>query len=182
MRGTTHAVIGANTVWIPVLCNVPVFPWFILIGAFAALLPDLDASESKIKHLSLSGYIGKMRIRIKPFAPLSMIFSRLFGHRGALHSLTVVVIVAVATSFLIPYTSVVTWYLFIFGYASHLVADACTRSGIELFWPFKNRFRFFPKILRIRTGGMVDSLLLILGTGGIIIFLYSTIDSIDSFF
>lgn len=182
MRGTTHAVIGANTVWLPVLFNIQVFPWFVLIGAFAALLPDLDASESKIKHLSISGYIGKIRIRIKPFAPLSMILSRVFGHRGALHSLVGVVVVTVATSFLIPYTSVVMWYLFIFGYASHIIADACTRSGIELFWPIKNRFGFFPKFLRVRTGGIVDSLLLAIGTGGIITFLYLTIDFSSSVF
>jgi len=33
MRGSTHAVIGANTVWIPILMGMVIEPWLFLIGA-----------------------------------------------------------------------------------------------------------------------------------------------------
>lgn len=172
MRGSTHAVIGANTVWIPLLFGMTIQPWLVGIGALAALLPDLDANESKIKHLTFGGYIGKMRVGIKPFAPIAMIFSAIFGHRGVLHSLFALEIVAFGASFLIPYTSMSLWLVILLGYASHLAADALTKSGIEFLWPWKKNVGLLPRALRVKTGGIVDTLLLLAGSAGVVIFLY----------
>lgn len=178
MRGSTHAVIGANTVWIPVALGLTVQPWFFLMGMFTALLPDLDASESKIKHLTVGGYVGGARIRIKPFVPIAMIVSSIFGHRGALHSFLAIAAFSAATSFLIPYTSVALWLVVALGYGSHLTADALTKSGIEFFWPWKRNFGILPRFLRVKTGGVVDTLLLVAGSGGVVVFLYQYIGTL----
>ncbi|MFA6908285.1 MAG: metal-dependent hydrolase [Patescibacteria group bacterium] len=171
MRGVTHAVIGANTAWIPLIAGAEVAPWIPVLGCIAALLPDLDASESMIKHMSFGGYIGKTRVRFKPFVPIAMIASGVFGHRGALHSLVAVVLVALGASFLIPYITIPGFWVVVMGYASHLAADALTKSGIEAFWPFKLRVGLLPRFLRVKTGGIVDTILLLVGVGGIVLFL-----------
>jgi membrane-bound metal-dependent hydrolase YbcI (DUF457 family) len=38
------------------------------------------------------------------------------------------------------------------GYASHLAADACARTGIPLLYPVRRRFHLLPAVLRIVTG------------------------------
>ena len=48
-------------------------------AALGSLLPDLDASESKIKYLSFGTF--------KPFSLPAHIAYRTAGHRGVLHSL-----------------------------------------------------------------------------------------------
>ena len=177
MRGSTHAVIGANTVWIPILMGMVIEPWLFLIGAFTALLPDLDASESKIKHLKFGGYIGKTKVTINPFMPIAVIISAIFGHRGALHSLVAIAVVAAGASFLIPHTSVALWLVAVLGYTSHLLADALTKSGIEFFWPWKQNFGALPRFLRVKTGGLVDTLLLLIGSVSVLLFLYQYVGS-----
>lgn len=65
MRWPTHALFGINSLWLlsPLPLEMSGYDWGTLaaIAAFGALLPDLDASESKIKHLKLAG------TQIKPF-------------------------------------------------------------------------------------------------------------------
>ncbi len=51
------------------------------VAALGALLPDLDAPESKIKHLKLLG------TDFKPFLLPAQVVSRSSQHRGLLHSL-----------------------------------------------------------------------------------------------
>jgi len=67
MMGRTHALLGALSAGalLPSVSPDRLALWMAL-GAFGALLPDLDASESKIKRLSLAG--------ITPFAPLLLRF------------------------------------------------------------------------------------------------------------
>jgi hypothetical protein len=74
MKWPTHAVIGVSSLWLlsPVLpqvegANVGVLAACATLGA---LMPDLDASESKIKHLGLYG--------IKPFMVPSIVAYRQF--------------------------------------------------------------------------------------------------------
>ena len=52
------------------------------VSALGALLPDLDASESKVKHLKLLG------TNIKPFLLSAQVVHRSGQHRALLHSLT----------------------------------------------------------------------------------------------
>lgn len=61
---------------IPVGKKTPFTSYEAVVGA---LVPDLDATESKIKHVRVMG--------IKPFVPVYRAINREFGHRGLLHSL-----------------------------------------------------------------------------------------------
>ena len=147
----THAVMGASTVWLltPITTyteiNIGVLVAFAVVGA---LMPDLDANESKIKNVKLWGG--------KPFVPLSILLNRQFGHRGVLHSLRGWVI---WTTLVMPLSVWLGWApvaALSLGYASHLLGDACTRSGIPLLHPNRNRFHLLPKRLRLVTGSQFE--------------------------
>lgn len=165
MRGATHFALGANVIWIPTLFQLPVDWWLLFVGGFAALLPDLDAHESLIKNLNVRG--------IKPFAPIAFIFSRLFRHRGALHSLLFLGLITAVSFIALPYTSIAFVLVIPLGYASHLAADALTVSGIELLWPSRKNIHFLPKFFRISTGHAIDWILLILAWSGIFFYLFT---------
>ena len=85
MMWRTHALFGISTLWL--LAHLPLetlgydLGTLAAIAALGALLPDLDASESKIKHLKLMG------TNIKPFLLPSQVVHRTDQHRGLLHSL-----------------------------------------------------------------------------------------------
>ncbi|MFZ6036465.1 MAG: metal-dependent hydrolase [Patescibacteria group bacterium] len=168
MRGVTHAAVGANAVWIPVALGWVVAPWWVAVAAFVALIPDLDASESTIKNLS----IGSRHMRVKPLAPVALVTGMVFGHRGFLHSAVILVAVSIVIAVLLP-TNTVAWMVVLLAYLSHLLLDALTKSGIGLLWPLQLRIGLLPRMLRVRTGGLLDTVLLLLGAAGVVIFLYS---------
>ena len=62
------------------LNNLNLLVWILSIvsAAFGALLPDLDASESKVKHLGVVG--------VEPFMQPATTLHQALGHRGMLHS------------------------------------------------------------------------------------------------
>lgn len=105
-----------------------------------ALVPDLDAVESKIKHFRILG--------IKPFVPVSRTLNRNFGHRGLLYSLRGWLI---WTLLILPTSMTIGWLpvaALSFGYASHLVGHACTRTGIPLLYPKQVRWFLLPPRLQ----------------------------------
>lgn len=168
MTGRTHALVGVNTVWTLWLANGTFSAWLVPVAAFAALLPDLDASESMIKHLHIGVGSGKRRVSVQPFAPLALLFSTLFRHRGWLHSWLAIVCVAglsvVFTARFGPeYPVVIT-----LAYCSHLFIDALTTHGIEFLLPLPTRCRVLPKALRAKTGGVLDHALFVLGAMGFV--------------
>jgi inner membrane protein len=168
MTGRTHAVLGANVVWITHLLGAPVSPWLLPLGALAALLPDLDASESMIKNIEVRIGSGRYEARIKPLVPLAMLFATIFRHRGWLHSWISLVVVGAASAWLFARFGGAVPLVVMLGYTSHLFADALTKSGIALFLPLKHTFHVLPKILRVRTGGFWDTTLFLVGVGGCI--------------
>lgn len=124
----THAAIGASVTW----CLLPFMPAdgtlsisvVLACCVVGALTPDLDASESKIKHIKVLG--------IEPLVPVAVGLNREFGHRGALRSARGW---AVWTLLIMPLAWWVGWLpiaALSLGYASHLAGDACTRTGIPL--------------------------------------------------
>lgn len=52
------------------------------------------------------------------------------------------------------------WLALVLGYAAHLAADACTRSGVPLLYPHKKRYHLLPSSLRFTTGSQAEEALL----------------------
>lgn len=150
--GPTHALAGVASLWclqaFPALVNPELLAPLGVLAALGALLPDLDANQSQIKHLAIAG--------IRPFVPLSSLLNRTFGHRGVLHSLlgwgtaTLVLLpLALVTGLAVPLAISL-------GYASHLATDACTKSGIPFFYPKRKRYHLLPRSLRLTTGSQAE--------------------------
>ncbi|MDQ2687670.1 MAG: metal-dependent hydrolase [Armatimonadota bacterium] len=167
MTWRTHALVGVASLWLleavphaidPIAATGQAAPGNIgllaSVAALGALLPDLDAAESKIKHLTVGGGIA-------PFALPALFLHRAFGHRGLLHSALGLalfgLLVALPLSFWWGGTpSLALWV----GYASHLAADACTRMGIPFLFPNRRRLFLLPPRLRFVTGSPAEDALL----------------------
>lgn len=158
MTWPTHALLGINSLWLLVLVPPELvsydFGTLAACAVLGALMPDLDASESKIKHLKVPG------TNFKPFLLPAQIVHRTDQHRGLLHSLWGLGMVAFITFPLmlqIGWTPIVALLL---GYASHLLSDAATKSGIRLFYPGKKRFTLLTKGWRVTIGSTIEEALL----------------------
>ena len=154
--GRTHALAGVGSLWclqaFPSLLRPELLAPLSLLAALGALLPDLDASQSQIKHLSVAG--------VTPFAPVASLLNRAFGHRGLLHSLLGW---GIATVLLMPLAiigGIAIPLALSLGYGSHLATDACTKSGIPFFYPNRKRYHLLPRPLRLTTGSMAEEAVL----------------------
>lgn len=80
MTWPTHTLLGINSLWLlaPLPPEALSYDFGVLAAcaALGALLPDLDASQSKIKHLRLLG------TNFKPFLLPAQIIHRSDQHRG----------------------------------------------------------------------------------------------------
>lgn len=124
--------------------NLGIIAKLMIYCVMGVMVPDLDAVESKIKHVKLRS--------IKPFVPITGAINAEFGHRGLLHSLWGWV---GWTILILPLGAVTSWLCLTalsLGYASHLVGDACTRTGIPLLYPSKKQFNLLPPGIRVITG------------------------------
>ena len=155
MLWRTHVLAGIGSLWLlqplPGVLTKENLPLLIGLSALGALLPDLDAVEAKIKHLEVGG--------VQPFAPLASLMHQTFGHRGRLHSLLGL---AVVTAISVPLGFWLCWQAPLalsLGYASHLLLDACTRTGIPLIRS-QERVHLLPKRLRFVTGSLAEEALL----------------------
>lgn len=120
MRGAAHAAAGAI-----VGGAVAGLPGY-FAGALIALAPDIDHPGSTIS-------------RRVPAAGLVSLFVK---HRGFTHSL-----LCLALGGYIASTIQTEWtILIVASYASHLICDMLTPSGIPLLWPLRGRWRLAPKI------------------------------------
>ena len=91
---------------------------FFLLVMLGSLLPDIDESNSKINQWFGAG--GK----------IASLFTH---HRGVFHSLIFTVFLFLLVSFL---TQNYYAYALVLGYLSHLVGDALTPMGVQIFYPF----------------------------------------------
>ena len=160
MLWRTHVLIGLNSLWLlevpaflgyPSLLNPETLPLALGAAAFGSLLPDLDASQSKIKHLSIKG--------IKPFFLPALFIHRQLGHRGLSHSLVGLALVAALLFPLSLWLGFIPFLALLLGYASHLAADASTKSGIPIFYPRKTRYHLLPPGFRFTTGSQAEEVL-----------------------
>lgn len=103
-------------------------------GAFGALLPDIDLPVSTIGR----------RLRL-----VSIPFGLIFRHRGFTHSLAALALVTLVA---MHYGGLYGVALAL-GYATHLLADMLTRSGVQLFWPLARPVHALPRRFRLTTGG-----------------------------
>ncbi len=165
MRGHTHALVGATALatietWTGLVQPHPVhdIPTGPVLCLGAAILgsqaPDIDAERSAIKReLGLAGRVVA--------AGLGLCGVK---HRGLTHTgLALLAVLACAWwgGRLLGYADV--GLAFGLGYASHLLADGMTLSGVPLCWPRRGRFHLLPRPLRLRTGGPAEWLLFLLG-------------------
>ena len=150
MTWRTHLVGGlASLALIPFEISSTSLALFCLFAALGSLLPDLDARVSKLSTMEVGG--------MTLLKPAAQALNRHLGHRGAFHSLATLLLVAIVIGlplslFLDPFAGVGL----VLGFVSHLLLDACTRSGIPLWWPSNQRTHFLPYRLRITTGSQVE--------------------------
>jgi inner membrane protein len=170
--GRTHALAGISTLWLLALVPGGIAAdaatnnagFLAAVAAVGALLPDLDASQSKLRSWSVGG--------VRPFVPLSIVINRAWGHRGLLHSAVGLAITgAFAVGLVLLWgwqPSVALWL----GYASHLAADACTRTGIPFLPRHDRRYHLLPERLRFTTGSPAEDMLLpLLATAAMLLLL-----------
>ena len=152
MMGRTHALAGVASLWclqaFPSLLQPELLAPLSLLAVLGALLPDLDATQSQIKNLSIAG--------ITPFAPLALLLNRTLGHRGLLHSALGWITVTVLLIPLAWFGGVTVPLTLSLGYGSHLATDACTKSGIPFLYPNRRRYHLLPRPLRLTTGSMAE--------------------------
>lgn len=129
----------------------------IVFASIGSLLPDLDARESKLSNVQVGG--------ITPLKPAAYALNRRLGHRGPMHSLLGLFFVAVIFGiplglFLDPLAGIGL----VLGYLSHLLLDACTKSGIPLYWPKPGKIHLLPSGFRVVTGSWQEDLVFLLLT------------------
>ena len=166
MLGRTHIAIALAAT--AVIINDPSkMPLDLTIAAVSAILPDIDTQGSMLRH-KLSKYAGILSLPIllvigyllfihNYFSLFSLIlyttyliFAFVGHHRGFTHSLLGFTLFA-----LILFMSDKAIILpAIIGYASHLIADLLTPSGIPIFYPYEKNF----KIPIVKTGSLTDLL------------------------
>lgn len=176
MTGKTHLLIGINSLWflapIPSALTVSSLAVAAAAAAIGSLLPDLDASESTIKHAKIGNW--------QPMTALANPIARATTHRGLLHSFVGVGLVAVIS---LPLVFLWGWapsVALILGYGSHLLADSCTPSGITLNYPNPSKKHLLPPGLRIQTGSQTENIVFILAAVGVAILLLGQIFSLTS--
>lgn len=112
------------------------------VGAFFALLPDVDHPQAPLRRkMGVVGNLGLFWLK----------------HRGLTHTLLALWVVAlVAWRVLPPHLALVVAG----AYASHLLADMVTVTGLPIFWPTnKKNWHILPKRFCITTNTLPEHLL-----------------------
>lgn len=166
MTGRTHdlaAFTALNIVFITI--PIPQMTLATLVTAFGAnmiggLLPDIDEATSDIWDKFRGGrVVGEL---IKPL---------IGSHRMISHSIlgTIIVgyilqkILAAVGNILLVDMNIV-FFATMIGYLSHLIVDSFTTAGVPWLFPIPVRFGFPPvKALRIKTGGLLEKILVFPG-------------------
>ena len=114
----TSAILSGNV-------NYLVIGGTILTTMIGSLFPDIDTRTSKLGK--------KMKIT-------STIISKMFGHRGFLHSPIFIVLTICALSYIFNSNNIqqfsLLWQGFAIGMINHLVCDMMTKGGVPILYPF----------------------------------------------
>jgi inner membrane protein len=147
MMTITHLVSGALSV--AILTQSPQ-PETLLIGALAALFPDIDISTSPVGRVLF---------------PIARFLEKHLTHRGATHSLAaswVVAVLSYGVYWKFHYAPPAWIHAFNIGYFFGWFIDCFTKSGVEMFFPIKVRC-VCPgnRKLRFSTGSRAEYFLLV---------------------
>ena len=168
MRNVTHELIGVS-VALGAAKAAELGPIETTVAAGAAVvgawLPDADQLGSRIHRRSrlerrnLAVGAGGALLRLPLFA-----FGALASHRAITHSVLASMVVAGGAGLLLallglPLAAILAGGLGV-GYACHVLADACTPTGVRLWWPLsRRRVWLLPAGCRIATGSVRELLL-----------------------
>ena len=145
--------------------------------SLGSLLPDIDEPKSLVSNLPrivgkrIGRSVGRqgrglIDLLFWPINGLTQLLSTVvrigaLGHRGATHWAATALVIGLLLSglgWLIGFPALGFW-LFL-GYASHLTLDMMTLSGLAVWQPFSRRkYHLLPKLMRVRTGSPIDSLI-----------------------
>jgi membrane-bound metal-dependent hydrolase YbcI (DUF457 family) len=142
------------------------------VAAFhGSWLPDVDQLGSRIHRRSRlerrSAVVGAAGMLVR--LPL-VAFGAIVSHRALTHSalatVSVVLAVALVVGLFAPATAPVVAGGVGVGYSAHVLGDACTPTGVRLWWPFSARQVWLvPRRLRISTGSLREALLAVAVVG-----------------
>lgn len=147
------------------------FGAYAALAVVAALAPDLDHHDGKLTH-SLGPVTWLISRVVVWFSKVLFTATRgprdyahSNGHRGITHAPVSGPVVAAGAWMLAP----AGWHAVVAvgvlaGWLAHQAGDACTNSGIPMFWPVKINGRRWghhgiPRWLRFETGGPAESLI-----------------------
>lgn len=117
MTGTTHLFFGISTAFIDI-CTSSHTEAFLFGSIIGSLLPDIDTPNS-IVGASVPA--------------ISQWLNTTFGHRKAIHSPFVLLLLCIAARYSESMAGLA------FGYAGHLFLDLFNRGGIPLFYPLSKK-------------------------------------------
>lgn len=177
MRGTTHIVGGVIAA--ELVCMVMHIPDVqtasVVAGAavLGSIMPDIDQPRSKISNRNIATRVIGTSTHL------------VLGHRGVTHTIIFGAVLSAILYFavnffpelLIKYTqcdavSMITALSFMAGYLSHLILDTFNAGGIMWLWPFSSRKYH---VAEIRSGGIVDTIIIAVALAVIAIALGTTL-------
>lgn len=133
------------------------------------LTPDIDQPTAKLWHEIPAGSVfGKI---------LSPLFG---GHRFISHSIVGAILFGFLSYWALQLAShtllvnmTIVWWSFMIGYLSHLVMDTITHEGVPWLFPLPWKIGFPPiKVLRVKTGGVVEKAIIFPGLVLLTIYMY----------
>lgn len=186
MQGRHHALCGAAIAAPALLYLTGGSVGAVLIGipiaTVGALLPDMDTRHFALQSEIWRGWKRAALIAQRrgmwgtPFAlaaylvgaimagtlgTMSWLLRRFVSHRGATHTLVCAAVVGLLAGWgsLRLFDTPVPGLALVIGYLSHLVTDAMTIRGVDLFSPFiPLTVHVLPPGLRFRNGGTMETL------------------------
>lgn len=162
MTGKTHAIVGANAIWVAPFLGVTgweVLP-LVFVGIVGGLFPDVDAKESEIHDETFN--VTKL-----------LMAHKLFGHRRFFHSFLATGLAGWTIGRFVPPVIPAIAPVFALGYLSHLVIDGFNTKGVVYLWPINWSINWVPDFLQSPCGGWMDDLLFVVGAMGLGAFAYA---------
>jgi inner membrane protein len=156
MMAPTHITIGAlSGVLVARASEQPMTIMFFVVLLIGSLAPDIDGQGSITKPGSiLARFLPGPLIGLLNGIGMTIagVLNFIFGHRGFIHA-PLLPTIMIGAGLLLEHT----WLMwFGVGYASHLMADFCTKGGIPVLSPLQTKkYSLFP----VTTGSWVEAVI-----------------------